>query len=164
MGARGFEPPSPCGHTDLNRARLPVSPRAHGVRGGNRTLQVLFRLYESFFLRSKLPTTFSIPPPKHSERGNNGPSSCLVFGVGIETKRPCGQEILSLARLPITPPEHGRHHSTNTLVLRRSFLYTHTCLDQDKWKYFPFPPIAQLVEQLALNEKVPGSIPGGRTT
>ncbi len=29
--------------------------------------------------------------------------------------------------------------------------------------YFRDPPIAQLVEQLALNEKVLGSIPSGRT-
>ena len=29
--------------------------------------------------------------------------------------------------------------------------------------YFAYAPIAQLVEQLALNEKVPGPNPGGRT-
>ena len=33
-------------------------------------------------------------------------SSILVGQVGIEPTRPCGQEILSLSRLPITPLAH----------------------------------------------------------
>jgi hypothetical protein len=34
---RGLEPPRPCGHYDLNVARLPVPPLAHNIEQANST-------------------------------------------------------------------------------------------------------------------------------
>ncbi len=38
-------------------------------------------------------------------------SPYFVLGAGIEPARPCGHKILSLAWLPITPPERRRYFS-----------------------------------------------------
>jgi hypothetical protein len=37
VGEGGLEPPHPFGHRNLNPARLPIPPLAHGARAGART-------------------------------------------------------------------------------------------------------------------------------
>ncbi len=69
-------------------------------------------------------------------------------------------KILSLARLPTSPPGHARYHSIRGGKIPCSYLYLNGF---SSTLIALYPPIAQLVEQLALNEKVLGSIPSGRT-
>ncbi len=85
-----------------------------GARGGNLSLHERFRLYDIFF--QKISATFSIPArnvPMHISPEHSFHFVQSVLGAGIEPARPCGHKILSLAWLPITPPEHAGNHSIN---------------------------------------------------
>jgi hypothetical protein len=111
VGVRGLEPPCLAAYGPEPYVSA-ISPHAlifFGVQGGNRSLQLPFRLNDIFF--QKISTTFSIPPtPK--QKSNHKFDFCFeVSRAGIEPARPCGHKILSLARLPISPPGHGGYNN-----------------------------------------------------
>ena len=73
-----------------------------------------------------IPTPFAVYP----KTGTKPVFGYTVPGVGIEPTWSCGHKILSLARLPISPPGHERHstpwcsifrvHHALTLILIRT--------------------------------------------
>ena len=110
VGARGLEPPCLTAYEPESYAATNYATRPHNVYSTTNVLRV--GIGHKLLLSVALATPphslrrsgFRFPLPKENARVIwRFPS---VLRVGIEPTRSCDHEILSLARLPITPSEH----------------------------------------------------------
>ena len=150
LPARGIRNPAPGRFGDFNRTDkcrdgAPAGERAD--RKARERLRTVFRRVDRKIRQGRLASAralFGAPFPHSEGRKKNGrtprrPKNTgsitlpifedgLVPLAGIEPARPCGHQILSLARLPIPPQGHISDHSHGAQAVNVRCEYTFWCV------------------------------------